>query len=215
MKAYKVIYKHGHFIDVETQTRLIPVQDAEYTISAPDNAFKTEDAKLTVADALNRETKAKWVEKKYGIGKFIKILGENEQLFFRVGNSKRIEGDENHQYIFLCTLKEDLYMYLLKGKKGNVEEDWRLVDCKCALESCLMGGLTLTEKVPAESLNKLFSHTVMFYFNMQRSAAANAFNTFYLYHEGMHITFDGATWQHYPGLSTLRIQVASKLNNNV
>ena len=46
MKAFKVIYKHGHFIDVETKQRLIPVQGAEYTIAAAEDAFKIEDAKL-------------------------------------------------------------------------------------------------------------------------------------------------------------------------
>lgn len=212
MKAYKVIYKHGHFIDVETGVRLIPVQGAEYTISAPDKAFKSEDAKLKVGDTLSSEVKAAWAEEKFGIDKFAKIMNAGEQLFFRVGNSKRVEGDEDHQYIFLCTLFEDLYLYLLNGKKGDDAEHWRLAECKCALDSCLMGGLTLTEKIPAESLNKLFSHTVMFYFNMQRAATANVFNTFYPYHEGMDITYAGATWQRYIGLSNLRKQFVALRN---
>ena len=46
MKAFRVIYTHGHFVDIETNERLVPVQGEEYVISAKDNAFKTEDLKL-------------------------------------------------------------------------------------------------------------------------------------------------------------------------
>jgi len=204
MKAFKVIYKHGHFIDVETQQRLIPVQGAEYTISAADKAFKTEDAKMKIGDTLNSKEKAEWAEKEFGKGNFAKLLNADAQLFFRVGNSRKVEGDESQQYIFVCRLLEDLYLYLLKGKKGDEVEHWRLADCKCALENCLKGGLTLTEKVPAKSLNTLFSNTVQFYFSMQRSGSASAFNTFYRYDKGMEITFNGAMYNRYYGLSDAR-----------
>lgn len=213
MRAFKVIYKHGHFIDVETQQRLIPVQGAEYTIIATNKAFKTEDSKLKIGDVLNPSEKAVWAKREFGEGKYGKIMSAEEQLFFRVGNSRRVEGDESHQYIFVCTLLEDLYLYLLKGKKGDEEEHWRLADCKCALESCLLGGLTLTEKVPAKSLNALFNNTVQFYFSMQRSGSANAFNTFYKYVREMEITFEGATNQRYYGLSNIRKEfVISTIN---
>jgi len=209
MKAFKVIYKHGHFIDVETQQRLIPVQGAEYTISAADKAFKTEDTKMKIGDKLSSKDKAIWAEKEFGSGNSGVIIRAGEQLFFRVGNSRRVEGDENHQYIFLCTLLEDLYLYLLKGKNGDEEEHWRLADCKCALENCLQGGLTLTGKVPAKSLNALFSNTVQFYFSMQRSGSASAFNTFFRYEKGMEITFDGARYSRY-GLSEARKEFVAK-----
>jgi len=68
---------------------------------------------------------------------------------------------------------------LLKGKIGDKEENWRLADCKCELKDCKFGGLTLTEKIPAKSLNSLFSNTVQYYFSMLRSGSANSFNTFY------------------------------------
>jgi len=83
-------------------------------------------------------------------------------------------------------------------------EHWRLADCKCVLESCLLDGLTLTEKIPAKSLNLLFNNTVQFYFCMQRSGSANAFNSFYKYVKGMEITFECATNQRYYGLSNIR-----------
>ncbi len=204
MKAFKVIYKHGHFIDVESKKRLIPVQDEEYIITASEKAFKVEDTKLKVGDVRNRQEKAVWAEREFGEGNYYKLMNEGEKLFFRVGNSRRIQGDESHQYIFLCELREDLYLYRLKGKKGDQEEHWRLANCICVLESCLLGGLTLTEKIPAKSLNALFSNTVQFYFSMQRSASANAFNTFFVYNEGMNITFEDTTNRRYYGLSKMR-----------
>jgi hypothetical protein len=215
MKAFKVIYKHGHFIDVETKQRLIPVQNAEYTISATDKAFKTEDSKLKMGDHLKPNEKAAWIEKEFGKGNYGKIMNEGEQLFFRVGNSRKIEGDESRQYIFICTLLEGLYLYLLKGKKGDEEGHWRLADCKCFLEKCLLGGLTLSEKIPAKSLNSLFSNTVQFYFSMQRSGSASAFNTFFTYKPDMKITFDEAINQQYEGLSDLRKKFVAKVNKSL
>ncbi len=211
MKAFKVVFKHGHFIDIETGIRLIPVQDAEYTISAPDKAFKTEDVKLMIGDPLNSDEKAAWAESEFGRNDYARILNTGQMLFFRVGNSRKVEGDESRQYIFVCTLLEDLYLYLQKGKKGDSEEDWRLAKCHCVLEKCLLGGLALTEKIPALSLNKLFSHTVMFYFNMQRSSAANAFHTFFLYKPNMHISFDETMHERYEGLGDIRKNLVQEL----
>lgn len=214
MKAFKAIYSHGHFIDIETKERIIPVQGAEYTISAADNAFRTEDSKLKIGDNLNTKEKADSLEKKYGKDKYAKILVVGDQLFFRVGNSRQIEGDENKQYIFVCTLLEDLYLYLLKGKNGDEAEHWRLADCKCELEKCLIGGLTLTEKIRAESLNKLFSNTVQFYFSMQRSGSANAFDTFFNYESRMKISFEDTINKKYKGISKLREDfVANRVKN--
>lgn len=207
MKAFKVIYQHGHFIDKENNQRIIPVQGSEYIITASTNAFTTEDAKLKMATPLTQSEKAIWAETEFGKGNYVKTINAGEQLFFRIGNSRTIQGDESRQYIFVCTLLEDLYFYLLKGKKGDEEEDWRLANCKCVLEDCLLGGLTLTAKIPAESFNKLFSQTVMFYFSMQRSGSCNAFKTFFIYHKGMEIDFESANKRIYHSLEKIREKV--------
>ena len=212
MKAFKVVYRHGHFIDMESKLRLIPVQGAEYTISAEDKAFITEDPKLEMADALSQKAKAEWALKVFGKDNFGKIANTGDQFFFRIGNSKKVQGDENREYIFICSLLEDLYLYRLKGKTGELPEDWRLADCICELDKCLLGGLTLSEKVPAKSLNSIFSNTVQFYFSMQRSGSANAFNTFYLYKPGMEITYVGATYQFYYGLRNMRKEYVDSRN---
>ena len=204
MKAFKVTYQHGHFIDRETDQRIVPVQGAEYIITASENAFKTEDDKLKEGKPFTAEQKAKWAEAEFGKSNYSKLLLANTQLFFRVGNSKLVQGDESLQYIFSCSLLEDLYLYKIPSRKGDVLEDWRLADCICVLDKCIAGGLTLSEKIPASSINKLFSHTVMFYFNMQRSSSCNAFRTFFIYKPGMLVTFDGAKFEHYEGLKQLR-----------
>ena len=214
MKAFRVIYTHGHFVDIETNERLVPVQGEEYVISAKDNAFKTEDLKLKIEASLKTKEKEAWAYQEFGKDNCIKLLNADTQLCFRVGNSRRIEGDENHQYIFVCTLLEDLYLYLLKGKKGDEAEHWRLAECKSKLESCLLGGLTLSEKIPAKSLNALFNNTVQFHFSLQRSASANVFNTFFIYEKGMQITFAGATWKHYENLGKLRERFVAKRNQD-
>ena len=48
-----------------------------------------------------------------------KLPNAGEQLFLRVGNSRREEGDEDLQNIFGCNLLEDLYW--LERKKGDEE----------------------------------------------------------------------------------------------
>lgn len=212
MKAFKVVYQHGHFIDSETEQRLIPVQGAEYTITADDRAFKKEDSKLITASPRNPKEKEQWALKEFGEGNYGKILNSGTQLFFRIGNSKRVEGDESRQYIFVCTILEDLYLYKIKSRKGNELEDWRLADCICVLDKCLKGGLTLSEKIPALSLSMLFGYTVMFYFSLQRSGSANAFKTFFLYKPGMDISFHGAIHELYEGLGTIRKDFVAKRN---
>lgn len=209
MKAYKVIYKHGHFIDSETNQRLIPVHNAEYIITASDDAFEHVDTKLELKDILDETGKADWVSMGYGAN-HIKLLKASTQLAFRIGNSKRAKGEDSMQYIFACTLLEDLYLYLLKDKTKSEYKHWRLADCKCKLEQCILGGLTFSEKVTANSLNELFSNTVQFYFSLQRSSSTNVFNTFFNYDEIMKPLFDGATNGAYNTLGKQREAAVQK-----
>jgi hypothetical protein len=206
MKAFKAKYEHGHFIDVETQKRIIPVQEAIFHIMAEDSAFTTEDLHLKVDSVLNSSDKATWAQKKYRPGSYGKILAAGALLFFRVGNSKMAKGDTSRQFIFLCKLLEDLYLFKIKGKDAKEPANWRLADCVCKLEKCLKGGLVLSEQVPAGSLNELFGSTVQFYFSLQRSGAANVFDTYYLYDPKLNINFEDAMWQRYRGLKDLRLE---------
>lgn len=211
MKAFKVVFQHGQFIDLETQKRIIPVQGAEYVISADSDSFTTDDVKLEMEKPLSDIDKARWADNKFGKGNYVKILNAGEQLFFRIGNSKQVQGDESQEYIFLCTLLEDLYLFLYKGRKGNDPKDWGLAECKCMLDRCLQGGMTLTEQIPAESLAKLFCFTVMFYFSMQRSGSTNAFDSFFIYKPGMQITFEKSRKMQYRNLNNFRQDVVCSI----
>ena len=99
MITFKVTYKHGHFIDLETNLRILPVQGAEYSITANEYDFKTEDSKLLRVNPMTEKEKENWVYHKYGEGNFQRILKAGQQLFFRVGNSRTDQGDEDHEYI--------------------------------------------------------------------------------------------------------------------
>ena len=90
-----------------------------------------------------------------------------------------------------------------------------MANCQCILDDCLLGGLTLTEKIPAESLNKLFSQTVMFYFSMQRSGSCNAFNTFFIYRPDMKVYFDTALNELYDAIKIKRREFVAERNKTL
>lgn len=190
MKAFKVIYKHGHFIDQETGKRIIPVQGEDYVITGAENSFTLEDMKLTITPSKDSDQKKKWAQKEFETSKYHKLFDAGAQFIFRVGNSKMQKGDESKQYVFLCSLTEDLYLYLLKEKEPKEPKNWRLARCNCKLEKCLLGNLSYFEKLEAESLNQLFTRTVMHFFSNQRSGSANALETFYHYDPSRKVTFD-------------------------
>ena len=189
MKTFNAVYQHNHFIDKSTNKRLIPQQGHEYVIIAKAGSLLEFDEKLAVAEAKTSENKKTWAHNQFGQGNYIKIGDSGDQLLFRIGNSKVAIGDESHKYIFLCTLHEDLYLYLLRSRSGSSPNDWRLAECICELTECLEGNLKLSEVIKAESLNKLFSHTVQFFFPNQRSGSTNVFSTFSFYRENVKSIF--------------------------
>ncbi|WP_372744410.1 hypothetical protein [Lutibacter sp.] len=215
MKAYKTIYKHGHFIDLESGKRLIPIQNYEYTITADDNAFNEVDNKLVIKDPQNSLEQEAHIISKHGVENCVNILEKGTQLFFRIGNSRSIEGDESRQYIFTCTLLEDLYLFKIKGKSGEENKHWRLESCVCELDACLLGDLTISERVRGNSLSNLFDKTVQFYFSNQRSASLNAITNFYMYNPDMDIDFYSAANQMYHSIDSKRAEIVNELNGNL
>lgn len=183
MKAFRVKFLNGHFIDQDTEKRVIPVQNGIYTISADDSAFVEDDEKLIIASGLEKEQKAKEIEQKHKNTDTILFLLANTELLFRIGNSKSVKGDQSYAHFLTCTLLEDLYIYFVKnGTNEKIDPiAWRLSRCKCQLKESKIGGLVLTEKIVGNSLNDLFTKTVMFYFSLQRSGSINVFSNFYLY----------------------------------
>lgn len=183
MKAFSVKFLNGHFIDQDTEKRIILVQNGIYTISANDSAFVEEDEKLIIAAGLEKELKAKEIQEKHKNTDTIIFLPANTELLFRIGNSKSLKGDQSYAHFLTCILLEDLYIYFVKNGTNEKNDPiaWRLSRCKCQLKESKIGGLVLTEKIVGNSLNDLFTKTVMFYFSLQRSGSINVFSNFYLY----------------------------------
>lgn len=214
MQTFKVHFRHGHFIDVITKKRLILTQGEEYIISSTSDAFSFDDSKLNLENPLNSEKKLESIQNEYRGGEYFKILDSNVRLVFRLGNPKKLKGDENHEFAFACTLLEDLYIYQKKGNTGTAKINWRLAKCRCVLDECLLGGIEVTEKIPAVSLNNLFSQTVMFYFNMQRTGSCNAFDTFYILNPNTQVTFDRFRNGMLDSIGSIRNRIVEEINKN-
>jgi len=182
MKAFKVVFKHGHFIEVNTNKRILPRQGGEFIITANEEDFERFDYKIATREPLDIGVQAKTVFAKYGEQNVIKIRNRGEKLVFVISNSQRVPGDESRKYVLVCHLLEDLYVYHKKNKPERYKfENWKLASCVCEVDSCADGGLQISEKITADSLNKLFSHSVNFYFPLQRSGTTNAYDNFFVY----------------------------------
>ena len=180
MKAFTAIFNRGHFIDKETQKRIIPRQGYSYTLSGIDSAFKEDDERLGELDCLSANEKRMALISKHGEFNIKLILKQGTELNFSVGNDKKLKTDSSGHYFFTCEILEDLYIYCAANKSGEKKLHWRMAECTCQLKTCTTGGLTLTEKIKAKSLNKIFSNTVMFYFPLQRSGSINVFTSFFI-----------------------------------
>lgn len=204
MPGHRVIYKHDQFIEVDTGKRIIPIQDKEYIIIGLGDSFADYDYKMDIGEILDPNEKFKSVCNQYGEKNIVKILNSGERLQFRVGNSKKMKGDESRVYYFVCILLEDLFLFKLRNRSGKDDIDWRLADCKCQLVDCIYGDLKLSDNIISDSLNKLFSDIVMFYFNRQRAAAVNAFNEFFLYRDPNKLIIPGSREREYDNLASIR-----------
>jgi hypothetical protein len=179
MKAYKVIFSNGQFLEKGTNKRILLANNGEFILTGEEHFFADKDEKLRTPDLMEPDAKLDFVQKKFGKDKVLKLLPSGTILFFRLGNSKRLSGEKTMEYFFKCTLLEDLYMYKIGTRAQSVYDSWRLAPCVCALIDCVFGGIKVPESFQAKSLNQLFSNTVMFFFSLQRSGACNAFDTFF------------------------------------
>jgi hypothetical protein len=211
MKAFIVTYQNGQFIEKGTKKRLIPISSKEFTISGSDDSFAYEDSRLALNPPLNEKDKASWAEKEFGQDNYKKILNAGEVLIFRIGLARTYEGLNGRQFYLTCTLLEDLFLFISKNGDGGNPKDWRLAPCQCELTECKYGGLTITEKIKAESLNSLFSQTVMLYFNLMRSGSTNVFTTFYLDPSPKEFKIRAIQEHEYTNLDSIRHEISKQL----
>ncbi|HPG32210.1 MAG TPA: hypothetical protein PLM34_00045 [Lentimicrobium sp.] len=208
MKTYKVEFQHDHFIEVGTNNTIHPKQGQIYILAGEDNGFDINQAKTKVSKSLDSSTKRQKMLEKYGEKRCKKILNEGEKLYFRVGKLQKTGNDKNLEFVFQCILLEDLYLYLKKDNDGNEPLSWRLANCNCRLEKCLLGGLEVFHKVESKSLNSLFTRTVMHYFSEQHSGSNRAFTTFFRHYNEKEITLYGAASEQFETLNKIRNRVA-------
>jgi hypothetical protein len=211
MNNFEVIYRNGQFIEKSTGKRIILVQDKEYLIIGDNSSFGVADSVFHADMALDGEKKAIQIEKEYGKGNCVKILGSGNILSFRLGKSKIKKSESTRVYYFTCTLLEDLYLYKMRNRKGDKESDWRLADCQCELKECTYGGLILYDKVRSLSLNSLFCNTVMHYFPMQRSGSINVFSTFFIHPNQTKLKLPNIPEREFTNLESIRLQIVKNL----
>jgi hypothetical protein len=120
MKAYKVLFKNGHFIEKNTNKRIMLANNGEFIITGEDMQFADKDEKLRTLDLMEPAAKLDAVHKKFGPDKVIQLLTVGTILFFRIGNSKRLANEKTMEYFFKCTLLEDLYMYKIATRAQTV-----------------------------------------------------------------------------------------------
>jgi hypothetical protein len=212
MKSFSTIYRNGHFYDEKTEKRIIPINGKHYVIASDDDAFQQEDELMPDNNPVLNEQKLKFLKQKYDAN-IIKLLHKESLLYFRLGLGTPGKSQKSLQYVFECKTNDDLYIYLPPGAAKTDPKNWRLLDCSCQLTKSILGGLTLTEKVTAKSLNQLFQHTVMFYFSMQRSGSCNPFSTYFKLLDNQNIsdiTIESIYAKKYTFLDQLRIQAVRK-----
>ena len=210
MKAFRVRYSNGYFIDIETSKIINLIQDKEYIINGNEKSFEFFDSVCEELTPLNSEDKKNWIEEKHRNTQFIKIMDANEMLCFRIGLGKKSKNREVREYLFTCKLLEDLYLYKLRDQPTENPMNWRLSDCDCEIDNCILGDLKIHEKVRAQSLNKLFDQIIQTYFRRERSASANVFNTFFKYDNNKRYHLHAATWSHYETLAKIRVAKVSE-----
>lgn len=163
-----VRFLYGHFVDIETNKRLLPKNGSEYVLVG-------RDFEMIENDILNEpfnESKLLDSEAKEAVIKEIRsksyiIAKKGQKFVFRIGLGKSVEYPR--QYVFVVKLFEDLWAYPVKEDR----KDWRLHNCKCEVNACLYGDLEMYEPIYSYSLNDAFSKTIQFYFPLNRKSSGN------------------------------------------
>lgn len=174
MKSFEVKYTKGHLVDILTNKRIFLKRGGMFNILGDDNQFEEKDELQFETLPLDDNDKLNQLKRNHKSFKLVKIASQGQGLVYRIGLSKKTNEDKENEFLFNCTLLEDLYI------KSRNDEDWSLCDCICETTKCLEGDIQMIESVKGNSLNNLFSNMVAFYFPMQRSGACNAFDYFYL-----------------------------------
>jgi len=173
MKSFEVKYTKGHLVDIKSNKRIFLKRGGVFNILGDDNQFEEKDELHFETKPLSENEKLQHLERNHKNFSLKKIASKDQNFVYRIGLSKSTKEDKEREFLFNCTILEDLY---IRSRNG---EDWSLCDCLCVTTDCLEGEVQMIESVNGNSLNNLFSNMIAFYFPMQRSGACNAFDYFY------------------------------------
>jgi len=173
MKSFEVKYTKGHLVDIKSNKRIFLKRGGVFNILGDDNQFEEKDELHFETKPLSENEKLQHLERNHKNFSLKKIASKDQNFVYRIGLSKSTKEEKEREFLFNCTILEDLY---IRSRNG---EDWSLCDCLCVTTDCLEGEVQMIESVNGNSLNNLFSNMIAFYFPMQRSGACNAFDYFY------------------------------------
>lgn len=213
MKSYNVTFQNGSFLETGTGKRIIPQQGKTYVLAGDDDAFATEDPRLSLFRTLDAKEKLPSLREKYPNLDFHPLLQPFQELYFEVALVKNLANKYENKYVFKVHLLEPLYLMKAKHKSGTEVLDWRLADCAVRLEACVYGNLSLSDKIEMPTLNSLYTAVIQFYFAFQRSPSTNIFKTFYKEEKGFERSGRsyGFATQY---LADLRVEIAQQYKIN-
>ena len=180
MKNFEITYKNGLLIDKQSGKRLNLKPFETYYLIGDNDSFLLEDYVKTQFNPLDSNEKLEALKKKHRAYELERLATSGDKFVFRIGLGKRFEEDEVREYLFDAILREDLYM-----KTKHNQNTWSLCNCVCKSSTLIEGYLGFPyQTVQANSLSELFANVVATYFNMKRSTACNAFDTFFMCPDG-------------------------------
>lgn len=177
MKSAEIIYKYGHFYDLQTGKRLL-LKDGESAVLVYNSSMS-----LLIEDPLNKELKARSsreIEQSLEVLPHFqwhaKLLSAGDHLQFTI-NSQILTSDDQEKLkiTFRTTLLEDLYYYKTTARS--------LASCHCVVDQVIWGNLPYFEPIYASSLNEAHSRTFVHYFSKYGQGTAQASNKFRLRNE--------------------------------
>ena len=120
MKSFEVKYTKGHLVDIKTNKRIFLKRGGVFNILGDDNQFEEKDELHFETLPLEETEKLNQLERNHKSFKLIMIASKYQYLVYRIGLSKKTNEDKEMEFLFNCTLLEDLYI------RSKNDEDWSL-----------------------------------------------------------------------------------------
>lgn len=168
MKHIEIIYKRGHFYDIQTGSRVQIKDNSEFLIRE-DKLSEYFEKKYNVLKSEELEYKIINDDK---VKACTKVLNVDTELFFKIRSL-----DKDLCLLFTVKLLEDLYLY-----QTNKDKD-KFYDCACQLVDCV--DIKNNEKVDyfettfGKSLSEIYHNTSIQYFGHDRSAIILIYTAFF------------------------------------